>query len=458
MTHSQPSFAGFIGTARADITPPAGIYSRNWGAAEKDVADSVHRPLTLTCVTFQSRRDEAPLVLISADLGWWKSRDDEAFVRGGVLEALSLDESRCMFCLSHTHAGPAICREDAPKPGGEHIAPYLDQLRAAAARAAKEALATAAPATLVWRYGSCDLATNRDLGDPQRDRCIVGFNPAQSADDTLLVGRVTDHQGTTLATIVNYACHPTTLAWDNRLISPDYIGAMREIVEAGGNAPCLFLQGASGELAPAEQYSGDAALADAHGRRLGYAVRSMLEGMLPAATRLAFTGAVESGAALAIWKREQAEISRVFAVEKVEVALDLKPMPTTAEIEAEWRRTEDRVMKERLWRKRGVRRIVGDGSSARMGLWCWRLGDALLFGHPHEAYSAMQTTLRAQFPAQAVAVMNIVNGYASYLPPQTTYDLDLYPVTVTPFAAGSLERLINAATQTGSRLVTSISA
>jgi hypothetical protein len=110
-------------------------------------------------------------------------------------------------------------------------------------------------------------------------------------------------------------------------------------------------------------------------------------------------------------------------------------------------------MKERLWRKRGVRRIVGDGSSARMGLWCWRLGDALLFGHPHEAYSVMQTTLRAQFPAQAVAVMNIVNGYASYLPPQAMYDLDLYPVTVTPFAAGSLERLIEHALQAGGRLM-----
>jgi hypothetical protein len=144
-------------------------------------------PLTLTCITFQARSDEAPLVLISADLGWWKSRDDEAFVRGGVLEALSLDAARCKFCLTHTHAGPSINREDAAKPGGEHIAPYLDQLRSAAARAAKEALAAAVPATLVWRYGRCDLATNRDLRDPQRERCIVGFNPGHEADDTAAI-------------------------------------------------------------------------------------------------------------------------------------------------------------------------------------------------------------------------------------------------------------------------------
>lgn len=453
MTHAQPSFHGLIGVARCDITPPAGIYARNWGAATHDVAGGVHRPLTLTCLTFQAERGEPPLVLIGADLGWWKNRTDEWFVRSGVLESLSLDEARCLFCLSHTHAGPSVYREDAPKPGGEHIAPYLEQLRRAAINAAKCALASAAPALLTWRYGRCDLATNRDLRDPDRDRFIVGFNPGKRADDTLLVGRVVNEKGGTLATIVNYACHPTTLAWDNQLISPDYVGGMRNLLEAKTHAPCLFLQGASGELAPAEQYSGDTALAEAHGRRLGHAALATLEAMLPPATRLAFSGVVESGASLAIWKREPGEGSRALAVEKVEVELNLKPMPTTAQIEEAWRRTDDRVTKDRLWRQRGVRQIVGDGTTAKCALCCWRLGDALLFGHPYEAYSVFQTQLRERFPSLAVAVINIVNGYASYLPPRELFGLDLYPVWVTPFAAGSLERLTEQALHAGERLL-----
>ena len=87
MTYPQSGFQGRIGVARRDITPPAGIYARSWGAAAHDVADGVHCPLTLTCLTLQTSRDAAPLVLIGADLGWWKSRADEAFVRGGVVEA-----------------------------------------------------------------------------------------------------------------------------------------------------------------------------------------------------------------------------------------------------------------------------------------------------------------------------------------------------------------------------------
>jgi hypothetical protein len=94
------------------------IYARSWGAAKHDVAEGIHRPLTLTCLTFQGCADEPPLVLIAADLGWWRSREDEWSIRGPVLDALKLDESRLMFCLSHTHAGPGIQRDNADRPAG----------------------------------------------------------------------------------------------------------------------------------------------------------------------------------------------------------------------------------------------------------------------------------------------------------------------------------------------------
>src|SRR5688572_10960704 len=110
MTFSHPSFSGLIGFALADITPPVGIYSRNWGAAANDVAVGVHRPLHVRALTLQSNDDDSPLVLISLDLGWWKTREDEWFVRGAMLEEFNLDESRVMINLTHTHSGPVFCR------------------------------------------------------------------------------------------------------------------------------------------------------------------------------------------------------------------------------------------------------------------------------------------------------------------------------------------------------------
>ncbi len=275
------AFTGVIGVAQRDITPPVGIFARNWGAARHDVASGIHRPLMLVCTVFRSDDNGDPLVLIGADLGWWKSAQDERNLREGILKAIGLDASRLMFCLSHTHAGPGTFSEDAVKPGGEFIIPFLQHVQKMAIEAVQEALASATPGTITWAYGHCSLAVNRDLPEPGGNRYLVGMNPAQPADDTLLTGRITNAEGRITGTIVNYACHPTTLAWDNELISPDYIGAMRETVETATGAPCLFLQGASGELSPGEQYSGNTALADRYGRQLGNAVLSSLEGMLP---------------------------------------------------------------------------------------------------------------------------------------------------------------------------------
>lgn len=108
MIFSHPSFSGQIGLARADITPPVGIYSRNWGAALHDIAEGIHRPLHVRVLSLQSHDGEKPLLLISLDLGWWKTREDEWFVRGAILEEFDLDESRVLMNLTHTHAGPVL--------------------------------------------------------------------------------------------------------------------------------------------------------------------------------------------------------------------------------------------------------------------------------------------------------------------------------------------------------------
>lgn len=437
----QPSFTGLIGVSQTDITPPVGIYARNWGAATHEAAEGIHRPLMLTCVTFQTAREAEPLVLIGADLGWWRSSDDERFLRNGILEAVSLDPARLMFCLSHTHAGPSLSRDDASKEGGHLVEPYLRFIQQSAIQAIQTALSNAESATLTWSYGKCNLASNRDLPDADQSRFICGWNPEKSADDTLLVGQIANDNNQTLGTLVNYACHPTTLAWENRLISPDYIGALREVVEKTTDAPMLFLLGACGELAPREQYVGDVGIADAYGRQLGYAVLSTLEAILPPKKQLSFAGIVESGAPLAVWKKEPYEPSAALLVEMIEVELPLKPLPSLAEIETQWAECEDNVLKERIWRRRGIRKTVGDGTTTHMPLWVWRLGDSVLVGQPNEAYSEFQQQLRAEQAPNAVAVMNIVNGSTGYLPPENLYAEDIYPVWQSPFEKGSLELL-----------------
>lgn len=453
LTHYDASFTGFIGVSQEDITPPLAVYSRNWGAAENDVAEGIHKPLKLTCITFQISKSDKPLVLISADLGWWKSAEDERNLRYSILKEIDLEPSHLMFCLSHTHAGPSLFSEDASKPGGEHIKSYLHQLKKKVLSAVSNAQLSSSISTLSWRYGKCNLATNRDLQESKTKRFIVGFNPEEPADDTLLVGRITNEQEKITGVIVNYACHPTTLAWNNRFISPDYIGAMRELVEQSTCSSCLFLQGASGDLAPVEQYTSDYQLADAYGRQLGYAVLSTIEAMRPPKTQLEFSHVVESGAPLAIWKRRMQHPSATLLVETVEIDMILKPLPSLSEIERQLHDCEDRVLKERLWRLRGVRKTVGNGATSKMPVWLWCLGDALLVGQPNEAYSEFQQKIRQHLSPHPVAAINIVNGYAGYLPPKRMYSNDMYAVRQTPFAAGSLELLTETAINSAKKIM-----
>ncbi|GGH03807.1 alkaline ceramidase [Parapedobacter pyrenivorans] len=438
---NNTAFSGLIGVARREINPPLGIYARNWGAGRTDNAVGFHRPLTLTCLTFQSQNAEQPLVLIGADLGWWSNALDELKFRRGILDTLNLEESRLMVCLSHTHAGPCLSTAAASKPGGQWIEPYLLQLKEKSVDAIREALQHATLSTLEWRYGTCDLATNRDLQMEAEKRVVVGFNPQGEADHTLLIGRVTDVEGNITATIVNYACHPTTLAWDNELLSPDYIGAMRELVENQAGGRVLFLQGASGELAPAEQYVGDVEVADAHGRRLGYAVLATLEAMSGQNEVLDYSHTRESGAPLAVWNKRRIVPSSQTAAKLVMVPFQLKDLASLADIEAQWLACDDPVVKERLWRKRWIRMAVGDGDIAPMPLWIWQIGNACLVGQPNEAYSRYQQRIRAACAPIPVAAINIVNGYAGYLPPVELYGKDMYAVWQTPFAAGALEDL-----------------
>lgn len=476
-----PSARVAVGVGRRDITPPVGIYARHWGAAAHDVAEGVHRPLCATAMAIRtvgeasSRRAESgeglirgvggessirgsgeapsvregssgqPLVLVVIDAGWWQRPEDEWHVRGALLDALGLDAARVMLSCTHTHAGASLCAEDADKPGGHLIGPYRDALRDAVIAAAREALDRAAPAVLTWGVGRCDLAANRDLRDPERDRILCGWNPEGRADDTMLVGRVVDDAGRIVATLVNYACHPTTLAWENRLISPDYVGALREIFEGRtGGAPCLFLQGASGELAPREQYTGDPAIADANGRRAGLAAMAVLEGMLPPATGLEPAGAVESGAPLAVWKRASFAPSTRVEAGCFDVPLPLKPLPSRAELEAELAACTDRTMAERLRRRLRVVRQVGEGRTFAVPVWIWRIGDAALVGQMNEAYSVFQQALRERFPRHAVAVMNLVNGTCGYLTPPEAHGLNLYQVWQSPFDREALPALIDA--------------
>jgi hypothetical protein len=442
----NPSLYASIGVGRADSTPSATAPINNWGAAVVSRADRIAHPLTATVLVL-SELDRSPsLVWVSLDLGWWRLGHGEARVRTAVAERLGLDRGQVLLSLSHTHAGPAIDPTSAePTEQGDVLA-YLDTLVEVVLSAAGQAVDESTPALLEWGAGSCHLAWNRDQWLAEEDRFVCGFAPDQPADPMLLVGRVSDPPtatapGRVRAVIVNYACHPTTLGPANSAISGDYVSVARDLIERAVDAPMIFVQGASGELAPRRQYqpgspAGDDAV-QANGQQLGYAVLSTLAGMLPAGQRLSPRATIESGAPLGIWALTPDDpADRAIAVLHRDV-----PVPRN-HVVSHWGEATDLSLAAAAERDRRadlINRLAGAGDY-RIPVTACRLGDAVLLAQPGEAYSRLQLDLRSRFADRPVIVANLTGGaHHGYLPPAEVYGGNLYQVWQTPAGVGALE-------------------
>jgi hypothetical protein len=125
----HPSFEGRLGIARRQLHAPEGIHARSWGRSMEPDLPDIHRPLFATVLSVAGQESSEPLFLVSLDLGWWRSLSDEWRLRAPLLEKLAIDPSRLLICMNHTHAGPSCSLSLGEKPGGDKIAPFLNQLQ-----------------------------------------------------------------------------------------------------------------------------------------------------------------------------------------------------------------------------------------------------------------------------------------------------------------------------------------
>jgi hypothetical protein len=391
--------------------------------------------------------------MVGLDQCSFQNFEDERALRAAIRERAGIEDANLLLNLSHSHASANTNSAIGDKPGGDLVAPYLASVASAIGDAVVDAQQSLAPAWVTYGTGRCALATNRDYWDADAGRYVCGFNPERPGDETLLVARVTGDDGVIKAILFNFACHPTTLGWDNRLLSPDYVGAAREILENAFGAPALFLQGASGDIGPREGFIGDSAVADRNGRQLGYAAASAVEALPPPATNFVYTGAVRSGTAIGTWAYEpmdDAARQNATQLRATTVTVDLalkEDLPTRDAILAQIAGGVDFVDEEILRRKLMLRKALGDGDHYSLPLWIWRLGDAVVVAIPEEPYAVLQEELRAAFPDNPVLVLGITNGGVGYLSPRETYGSGLYQEVQSPYQPGCLEATIEAAKQ-----------
>jgi hypothetical protein len=219
-----------VGAAVTVITPPVGYPM--WGYAARKDAPSVGvlDPLRARAVVLAV--DDERLAIVSLDLGRAPTRDHTAAIRERVKSA---GINHVMLVGSHTHHGPVLELDSWPdpqKPYTKELDQKLGDLILAAAKDLKPAR---------WGFASRDVPLNRNRQSKRPDAPV---------DRTLTVMRFETSDGRPIAHLVNFPAHPVMIDVKDLRFSADYPGALAALVEQETGVPCLFLQGAAGDLSP----------------------------------------------------------------------------------------------------------------------------------------------------------------------------------------------------------------
>jgi len=254
------------GAASTVINPPTGHllagYDRN--RASTGVLDNLFaRALVI-------RDEQTRLALVTIDnIGL--TRPDIERLRVLASSALpGFMGENLVVSSTHTHAGP-----DVVGLWGEAL------WRSGRDEAYMQALYQQVIKALVQADKNAVRVTSRVGSAASAMQWVENRSEPELIDSTLAVLQLIDAAGATVATLTNYACHPTVLGGDNTRVSSDYVGAFYAAMERALPGEHLFLQGAIGgwvqPLAePTDTAQSDVELAKAYGEELAQAAQRVL--------------------------------------------------------------------------------------------------------------------------------------------------------------------------------------
>jgi hypothetical protein len=154
-----------------------------------------------------------------------------------------------LLSASHSHSAPFPA---ADFPSAE--APWVREAERRIADAVVEAAGRLEPVTLGVGWGEASEGHNRRRVEADGSVTMLWQNreriPTSPVDHRLGVVRLERADGTPLATLINFACHPVVLGPENLRFSADYPGVLTRIVEEQLGGQAMFLQGAAGDINP----------------------------------------------------------------------------------------------------------------------------------------------------------------------------------------------------------------
>jgi neutral ceramidase len=390
------------GVAKADLDPPTGLPMAGYGVRHsKGTLD----PLEARVLALSDGTRTIALVTLDLCFPFDPPVMDEIrrAVRGTVDEVV--------FHASHTHSGPTY--SEAPE-AAQHAIPRVASAIEAAAR-------SMVPARIGTGWGQVYLGFNRRYLRPDGSVQMFWRNETKVSttfpvDPTVGLIRIDRSDGTPIALLVNYACHPVVLGPENLDYSADYPSEMRRYVERELGGMAFFLQGAPGDINP--YYDKTPLIEDAVGVMK------------------------QTGRTLG------AEAVRVARTVTTRVPANPRIQSKTVIVTAanRWNLEKLRAVLKERYRIEGGRAARLLRENMELPVTTVLLNQDLAFvGMPGEPFVEFQMQLRAKSPASNSFLLGYTNGYFAYFPTIAAAVRGGYGAdsTVVPTEVGTGERMLN---------------
>ena len=212
-----------LGYAETDITPNVPLQLVGFNRAD-NTSKGVLKPLLAQVSIWES--EERHCLITIDSIGFKKELSDILRIKVGNMLKASCD--KVMLCFSHCHSAP-----DA-----DNSEEYFEMVCRNVLMAVHSAATNTYPVSIGWDNVEVDIGVNRREENINVDKRagILQACGLEKKDRKLLLIRVTAH------------CN--VLKRDNYLISPDYFGNIREMLQEKYGCPVMVIQGSAGNIAP----------------------------------------------------------------------------------------------------------------------------------------------------------------------------------------------------------------
>jgi hypothetical protein len=445
------------GVGRRCTNPPPNIAHGGWGAQKHEQAEGIDMDLWVTALAFSDGSTTALHLDLDIQI-LTNQRADQ--IRDAVSKATGLPVQNIRAAATHTHSGPVPYKSWIEK-GYEMVGPWFDNVARWSAEAATEAVAKLQPVQARVGRGLCHINTNRRAITPQGGR-FLGVNPDGPCDHEVIVIRLDESDGRPLATLLNYTCHATIMGPPNRLITPDYPGATKRVVEQAVDGKCLFFQGSAGDQGPIQGFLADTKVYHRLGAVLGHEAARVALSLDSVPSSVKFREVIPSGAPLGMYEPEFATLPTLpLRVLDKEIHVPLREglperkaateklehwkakLKTAREKQDEPAITEAIYMARRADIQLRMADDFGGKTSAGVRTHFLTFGDFAFVGCNIEPFCEIGMAVKKKSPFPVTFMCGYTNGRMAYMATAEEWPKGGYEVENSPFGQRAAESLTN---------------